>query len=151
MKWAAGYKRQREAGWLSASPDSESCRVQKTPSLLFLCSLRSSKLTPQPPCIFHDLCWLTSSLSLPLLDPLRTNRISHAPPHILSLSNWAISWKPQKPSVSPIRSLIQNGVSSRATARAEEILKWMKERRKWEWMKQKRSSAKHDVLHLVYR
>lgn len=49
---------------MSESADSESCRVQKTLSVLFLCSFRSSKLTPQPPCIFHDLCWLTSSLWL---------------------------------------------------------------------------------------
>lgn len=53
-----------KVGQVSESADSKSSRVQNTLSMLFFCSLRSSKLTPQPPCIFHDPCWLTSSLSL---------------------------------------------------------------------------------------
>ena len=69
MKWAAA----NEAGRASERADSERRRAQKTLSVLFLRSFRSSKLTPQPPCIFHDPCWLTSSLSslsLSLSSPL---------------------------------------------------------------------------------
>lgn len=49
--------------WMSESPDSQCCRVHNSLPRLFHCSFRSGKLTPPPPCIFHDPCWLTSSPS----------------------------------------------------------------------------------------
>lgn len=76
-----------QAGRVSESADSESCKVQKTRSVLFLCSFRSSKLTPQPPCIFHDPCWLTSSLSHCLSSSPLTFTVTHRHRHTWTESN----------------------------------------------------------------
>lgn len=77
------------AGRVSESADSKSCRVQKTLSVLFLCSFRSSKLTPQPPCIFHDPCWLTSSLSHFLSSSPLTFAVTHTLTHTLTQTEWS--------------------------------------------------------------
>lgn len=58
--------------------------------------------------------------------------------HTPALSTKLSPEKPQKPSVSPIDSLIQNDISFWADGEGRETLKWIKESRKWvyEWRKQ---------------
>lgn len=59
------------------------------------------------------------------------NRLEHAPSHTPALSTKLSPENPQKPSVSPIHSLIQNGISIWADGEGRETLKWIKESRKW--------------------
>lgn len=106
MNWAVEHESCGPVMWLIL----EAARVaefRKTLSVSLLWGFRSSKLTPQPLCIFHDLCWLPV-LSLPLpptphflpASPLtfavpRMHRIEHKPSHACVL-NSAISRKASK-------------------------------------------------------
>lgn len=153
MKCAAGYERQRLVGWVRV----QTARVQKTLSLLFLCSFRSSKLTPQPPCIFHDPCWLTSSRSASLSSPLplartTTHKQTLAQPHS-AVFHSQLSYLPKPSKTISLTNSLTNS-EWRFTLRRQR-----RQRRYWrgwkrvenEWMDLKRRSAKHDVWHLAYR
>lgn len=151
MKWAVAHERLGTAAWPSMQPREFKKKRKKNPfllSVLLLQGFRSSKLTPKPACIFHDRRRLTHALLPPALLFLSAPSLtfctrrkhgrartvaSRSPRALLTYLPKPLKKKKKKknPSVSPIRSLIRNGISFSAGSRGTETPEWIKESRKW--------------------
>lgn len=121
-----------EAKYVNECEDGKRCSIQKKNSLQKNDTATSMHFS-WPSSVGMLFLSLSVSPFLSSIPPMHTHTHTRSKPHCHTCLLTSLNYlqKPQKPSVSLIHYLIQNGISLWAESGGKETLKWIKESRKW--------------------